>query len=49
MTEHEIAIKRYEADGKGTITDRKKPHVNWDEVIRKGRQAEREKQKNKQK
>lgn len=45
MTEQEIALKRFEADGKGTTTDRKKPHKNWDDIIKKGRAAEREKAK----
>lgn len=45
MTEQEIALKRFEAEG--ITTNRKKPHINWDEVIKKGREAERAKAKNK--
>lgn len=41
MTEQEIALKRFEAEGKGVTVSRKKPHKNWDEIIKKGRQAKK--------
>lgn len=39
MTEQEKALKRFEAED--VISLRSKPHKDWDEVIRKGRIAEK--------
>ena len=41
MTKDEkLALERFVADGNGTTTNRKKPHKDWNEIIKKGRAEE---------